>query len=172
MEESPADASTLIYIAKADSFIDVAKCVRRLLIPPAVWREAVVEGERSGAPEVARIHAAEGAGFLERIELSEEEQRQSARVAVENRLGVGESEVLALGQSLGHVVIDEGRASRVARAFGLMALSTLLLPVIGRRSGRLAAADATALLRRLAAVTGARSDVVQRIEEELTKEHR
>jgi predicted nucleic acid-binding protein len=148
MEDYPADASTLIYIAKADAFGELAKCLRHLLAPPGVWREAVVEGERIGATEVSRIRA------------------------VENRLGTGESEVLAVGTSLGQVIIDEGRASRVARALGLIALSTLFLPILGCRSGRLPAADAVIVLRRLAAVTGARSDAVQKLEEELRREYR
>jgi predicted nucleic acid-binding protein len=170
MEVAAADASTLIYIAKADVFREVAECVRKLLAPPAVWREAVVQGERVGAAEVPRIRAAEAAGILERVELSESERRLAGTLAVENRLGSGESEVLAIGLSLGRALIDEGRASRVGRGLGVVAVSTLFLPLIGRDSGRLSSSDATALLRRLAAVTGARSDVVQEIEKELRRD--
>jgi predicted nucleic acid-binding protein len=170
MEETPADASSLIYIAKADAFGGVARCVRKLLAPPAVWREAVVDGERVGAAEVPRIRAAEAASGLERVALSASEQRLAGTIAVENRLGSGESEVLAIGLSLGRAVIDEGRASRVGRALGIIAVSTLFLPVVGWRSGGLARRDAIALLRRLAAVTGARSDVVQEIENEFGRE--
>src|SRR6266508_1400575 len=97
MEEAPADASTLIYIAKADAFVEVAQCVQTLLVPPAVWREAVAEGERAGAAEVPRIRAAQGLGVLERVQLSQADQRLAATIAAENRLGSGESEVLAIG---------------------------------------------------------------------------
>lgn len=172
MEEAPADASSLIYIAKADAFGAVTRCVRKLLVPAAVWREAVVEGERVGACEVPRIRAAEAASHLERVALSASEQRLAGTIAAENRLGSGESEVLAIGLRLGRAVIDEGRASRVARGLGVIAVSTLFLPVVGWRSGRLSRRDAIALLRRLAAVTGARSDVVQEIEKELRRERR
>jgi predicted nucleic acid-binding protein len=167
MEETPADASSLIYIAKADAFGGVARCVARLLVPPAVWREAVVEGDRVGAAEVPRIHAAQAAGLVERVALSASEQRLAGTIAVEHRLGSGESEVLAIGRSFGHALIDEGRASRVSRALGVITVSTLFLPVVGWQSGRLSRRDAIALLRRLAAVIGARSDVVQEIEKEL-----
>jgi predicted nucleic acid-binding protein len=169
MEETPADASSLIYIAKADAFDGVAR-VRKLLAPPAVWREAVVDGDRVGAAEVPRIRAAEAASALERVALSASEQRLAGTIAVENRLGSGEREVLAIGLSLGRAVIDEGRASRVGRALGIIAVSTLFLPVVGWRSGGLSRRDAIALLRRLAAVTGARSDVVQEIENEFGRE--
>ena len=172
MEEAPADASTLIYIAKADAFVEVAQCVPKLLVPPAVWREAVAEGERAGAAEVPRIRAAQGLGVLERVQLSQADQRLAATIAAENRLGSGESEVLAIGSSIGRAIVDEGRATRVARSLGVVPISTLFLPVVGRRSGRLTASDAMALLRRLAAaVATARADVVQEIEKELQREH-
>jgi predicted nucleic acid-binding protein len=167
MEEGPADASTIIYIAKAGAFEEVALCVPRLLIPPAVWREAVDDGERIGAFEVPRIRAARTAGTLRTVELSASEHRLAATIATQHRLGRGESEVLAVGKRTGGCIVDEGRASRVARALGLAPVSTLLLPVVGVSSGKLNPREALALLGRLAAVTGARVDVVQRIEHEL-----
>ncbi len=170
MEEVPADASTLIYVAKADAFGEVALCVRKLLVPPAVWREAVVEGDRVGAAEVPRIRAAEAAGILVRVELSESEQRLAATIAAQNRIGSGESEALAIGSSLGRAIVDEGRGSRVARALGIVPVSTLFSPVVGRQSGRLSSNDGLALLRRLATVIGARADVVQEIEKALRRE--
>jgi predicted nucleic acid-binding protein len=170
MEEAPADASTLIYIAKADAFDEVRECVSRLLVPPAVWREAAVAGESVGAAEVPRIRAAEAGGVIERVDLSRADLRLAGMIAVQNRLGSGESEVLAIGSRLGHAVVDEGRASRVARAMGIVAVSTLFLPVVGRQSGRLSKSEATDLLRRFAAVTGARSDVVQTIEKDIQRE--
>lgn len=172
MEETPADASSLIYIAKADAFSGVAQCVLKLLAPPTVWREAMIDGDRVGATEVPRIRAAEDAGVLERVDLSASEQRLAGTIAVENRLGSGESEVLAIGLSLGRALIDEGRASRVGRALGIISVSTLFVPVVGWQSARLSRRDAIALLRRLAAVAGARSDVVQEIENEFGRERR
>jgi predicted nucleic acid-binding protein len=169
MDEEPADASTIIYIAKAAAFGEVALCVPRLLIPPAVWHEAVVEGDRIGAFEVPRIRAARTAGTLQAVDLSASETRLAATIAAQHRLGRGESEVLAVGNRTGGCVVDEGRASRVARALGLAPVSTLLLPVLGVRSGRLQSDEALGLLGRLAAVTGARVDVVQRIEQELKR---
>lgn len=167
MEQGPVDASTIIYIAKADAFEDVALCVPRLLIPPAVWHEAVDEGERIGAFEVPRIRAAGTAGTVQTVELSASKHGLAATIATQHRLGRGESEVLAVGRRTGACIVDEGRASRVARALGLAPVSTLFLPVAGVSSGRLSPRDARALLGRLAAVTGARVDVVQRIEQEL-----
>lgn len=172
MEEAewPADASTLIYIAKADAFDDAADCATRLLVPPSAWREAVEQGEQIGAQEVPRIRDAVESGFLHLVELGRDEEALAGTIADEHRLGLGESEVLALGRALGTVVVDEGRATRVARALGIRPISTLFLPLVGRSRGKLESTDAIALLRRLAVVTGARAETVFVIEEALRKE--
>jgi predicted nucleic acid-binding protein len=164
--EVPADASTLIYLAKADAFTDVALCVAGLLAPPSVWREAVVDGERIGAIEVPRIREAES---LRRVDLTPAQGALAATLASEQRLGAGESEVLAIGQSAGYAVVDEGRGARVARSLGIVALSTLFLPVLGRRDGGLDQDEALELLHTLSVVTGARAEVVIALERRIRR---
>jgi hypothetical protein len=168
-QELPADASSLIYLAKADAFQEVASCVRTIRVPPAVWREAVEDGERIGAPEVPRIRDALDAGALVRVTLSAAQSRHAGTIASENRIGSGESEVLALAEPGDRVILDEGRASRVAQALGVVPIPTLFIPVLGHRSGDLGFDDALDLLRRLAAVTGVRSDTALAIEQELSR---
>lgn len=163
----PADASTLIYLAKADAFDEIRHCVHKITVTPGVWHEAVLQGERIGAPEVPRIVEAAKAGGLRRVELSADEQATADAIAAEHRLGRGESEVLALGVRVGRAIVDEGRASRVAEALGVFPLSTLFLPVLGRQGGQLDEDQAVHLLRRLAVVTGAAAEVVFVIEERL-----
>jgi predicted nucleic acid-binding protein len=159
-----ADASTLIYLAKADAFAEIEQCVPTIFVPPAVWHEAVLEGERIGATEVPRIVEARA---LQRVALSPAEQSTAEAIAAEHRLGQGESEVLALGLDVGRAIVDEGRASRVATALGVTPVSTLFLPVLGRRAGTLGCEEAVELLRRLAVVAGAGADAVFAIEESL-----
>src|SRR6266540_1500479 len=79
--EVPGDASTLIYLAKADAFTEASTCIRTILVTPAVWREAVEEGERIGAPEVGRIRAAQERGLLRRVALSPDAEGRASRVA-------------------------------------------------------------------------------------------
>jgi predicted nucleic acid-binding protein len=169
-QELPGDASTLIYLAKADAFEAASFCVSGILVPSAVWREAVDAGERFDYPDVPRIRDAEAAGWLRRIDLGAEEQAVAETIAAEHRLGLGESEVLAVGQRIGRALVDEGRAARAARVLGIVPISTLFLPALGRRSGGLDEAAALALLRKLAIVTGARAEVVFVLEEQLRKE--
>lgn len=165
----PADASTLVYLAKADAFDAATRCVESISVPPLVWAEAVEAGQEKGAPEVARIEQAHGDGFLQRVELSEDQLAFATRIRNEHRLGHGESEVLALGQSGALVLVDEGRAARVAQALGINAVSTLFLPVLGRRHGPIPRGAALRLLEDLAVVTGARAEVVLRIQQEIEK---
>ncbi len=166
-EEVPGDASTLIYLAKADAFAEASVCIGTILVTPSVWREAVEEGDRIGAPEVGRIREAAERGLVRRVELSAGAGAEAEAIRASHRLGLGESEVIALGRASGWAIVDEGRASRVARSLGIRTLSTLFLPVMGHRRGQLARQEAVALLRRLAVVANASAEAVLAIERHL-----
>lgn len=166
-EAYPADASSLIYIAKADAFEEIMSCIEGIDVPPGVWREAVDAGERIGAAEVPRIRDAEARRFLKRLSLDEDQVTLAASIASEHRLGRGESEVLALAQPGLRAIVDEGRAARAARDLGIVVVSTLFLPVLGRERGGLTASEAVALLRRLAVPTGATAAAIYAIEDHL-----
>lgn len=164
-QELPGDASTLIYLAKADAFREARSCIREILVPPSVWREAVEDAEHLGYPDVPRIREAAEDAFLSLVELDHAERALAGAIATEHRLGVGESEVLALGRESGRALVDDGRAARVASALGIEPVSTLFLPVFGYRGGGLGGEQAAIdLLRRLAIVTGARAETVYEIE--------
>lgn len=163
-EELPGDASTLIYLAKADAFADARSCIGRILVPPSVWREAVEDAERLAYPDVPQIRVAAASDFVARVELDEIARAMAGTIATEHRLGVGESEVLALGRSVGRALLDDGRAARVALGLGVEPVSTLFLPVLGYRRRTLDRTSAIAFLRQLAIVTGARAEAVYEIE--------
>lgn len=163
-QELPGDASTLIYLAKADAFADARNCIDGILVPPSVWREAVEDAERLSYPDVPRIRSAADDGFVSRVELDDAARALAGTIATEHRLGVGESEVLALGRDAGRALLDDGRAARVASALGIVPVSTLFLPVLGCRCGGLDRVAAIGFLRRLAIVTGARAETVYEIE--------
>lgn len=161
----PADASTIIYLAKADAFGPAATCMGEIIVGSAVWRESVEAGERRGAIEVARIRVAAESGHLKRIALSATAEAKSREIAKRYALGSGESEVLALARRGGWVLMDEGRGTRVAEWLGIIPVSTLHIPVVGGARHRLSNPGALELLRRLAVVVGARADLVLRLEE-------
>ncbi len=94
MEEGiPGDASTLIYLAKANVFERAHQCVSTILVSPSVWREAVDQGERIGALGIPHIRAAADAGSLRLVELSEREEALASAIAGADRLGAGEQAV-------------------------------------------------------------------------------
>jgi predicted nucleic acid-binding protein len=171
-EAYPGDASSLISIARADAFEEIMSCIDGIGVPPGVWREAVDAGEEIGASEVPRNRDAEIRGFLERLSLDETQIALAASIASEHRLGRGESEVLALAGPGTRAIVGEGRAARAARSLGIVPVSTLFLPVLGRERGRLDADEAVALLRRLAVPTGATAEAVYAIEDRLRKDTR
>lgn len=163
-EDLPADATCLIYLAKIDSFESVALCVPRLLVAPGVWREAVLDGERLGYADPARIRQADTVGFLVRSDLDVATARQASVIAESWRLGQGESETLALGLERGKAIVDDGRAARVAQAIGVEPVSTLFLPALGALRGTKRDV-ALELLHALAVVASARAESVLVIEE-------
>jgi predicted nucleic acid-binding protein len=168
-QEIPADASSLIYLAKADAFDLAARVARPLLVPPSVWREAVVAGQEVGAPEVPRILVAEGQGLLQQIDLAEAEIGLAGTIASQHRLGSGESEVLAVTAIGRWAIVDEGRATRVARSRGILPISTVLLSVVGYKWGDLRADEAKEFLHRIASAIGLRTDVLLTLERELRR---
>lgn len=168
-QEIPADASSLIYLAKADAFDLAARVAMPILVPPSVWREAVVAGQEVGAAEVLRIPVAERQRQLQRIDLAEPEIRLAGTVASQHSLGSGESEVLAVSAIGRWAIVDEGRATRVARSRGVLPISTVLLSVVGFRSGDLGADEAGEFLHRVASAVGLRTDVLLALERELRR---
>jgi hypothetical protein len=162
-EELPADASCLIYLARMDGFRVAARCVDALVVGPAVWREAVEDGERFGYDDAERIRAATETGFVRRVVPEPEELAFAGELATTWRLGQGESEALALGRGPGRAVVDDGRAAKVAVTIGIEPVSTLFLPAFGAMRG-LEEGEAVQLLRQLAVVMSARAEAVFVIE--------
>lgn len=135
---------------------------------PAVWREAVEDGERYGYEDAQRIRRAEESGFVRRVELDATRAADAESLATMWRLGQGESEALALGRELGRAVVDDGRAARVAIAVGVEPVSTLFLPALGAARG-LEHDAAIRLLRELAVVMNARADAVFAVEDAIRR---
>ncbi len=98
-----------------DRYGEIAeRCLAGLAVAPAVWRESVLDGERFGYADAARIRAAAQQGFVRRAELDVHEARRAGEIAASWRVGQGESETLALGLEHGRALVDDGWAARVA----------------------------------------------------------
>lgn len=166
----PIDASTLIYLAKADALKDAFGIVGPLAVPPAVWMETVEAGERKGAAEAAVLRVASDRGLLVRIPLDRSASRRATTLARVHRIGRGESQVMAAAEPGGWVLMDDGRASRVAAALGYGPISTVYLPVLGYRLARISARAAQELLIRLTQVVAVRAGVLVRLQAAISEE--
>jgi predicted nucleic acid-binding protein len=170
-EDVPCDAPTLIYLAKADAFDELLPhCAMRLVVTPGVWREAVEDGEAAGYADASVIREAEMAGHVTRVELSQSEAQRASTIASAHRLGQGESETLAIATPDGHVLVDDGRASRVALAMGYVPMSTLFLPLLAVQRRSLAGRRGKGVLRRIAQAANARAEAVIDLERRIDEE--
>lgn len=166
---TPADASTLIYLAKADAVGLAARCIGTLEVPPSAWREAAEARQEKYQQEVGRMRLGEQSGFLRRVPLTERIKRRAGEIAFRYHLGAGESEVLALGDPGSHVILDETRALRVAEELGLAPIRTLRIPLLGVSQGRLSGHAAMDMFHRLAVESNARTEIVVRLEHSLRR---
>jgi predicted nucleic acid-binding protein len=171
-EEIPADASTLIYLAKARAYDVITACQLTLLAAAGVWREAVEDGEAAGYMDAAAIKEAEIANQLKRVDLTGNQEQRASEFATTHRLGQGESEALALASPGGRILVDDGRATKVAQALGLVPLSTLFLPVLAARAGQMSTRDALGMLRSIATAANARAEAVIVLEKWIRREER
>lgn len=135
-------------------------------MPPAVWQEAVVAGQERGHEEVGQILQAEDQGVVTQVELDQSRLRRATLIRSRHALGSGESQVITLAERVGHAIVDEGRASRVAESLGIQVASTLFLPVLAVQEG-VDAGEAQAELRKLSVVVAPRADVLLAIEQRL-----
>jgi predicted nucleic acid-binding protein len=142
----------LIYLAKAEAFREAHASIGEMLVPPAVWREAVEMGIKKAVPDPEAILRAQSAGWVRTIAIPERMEKSAHELADRYRIGEGESQVLAMAQRASRVVIDDLRATRVAVALGYVPVPTVFLPILGMRERRLSRQCATETLRRLARV--------------------
>ncbi len=146
----PADASSLIYLAKAGALSVAADLFGPLAATPAVWREAVDLGEKRGSPDARAIREAWEKKVVQQVGLDAADLARAEEIAQEFGLGSGESEVLALGGRLEAVVLDDHRATRAARHLGILCMETIVIPGLCVHARILDRSQALALLDELA----------------------
>jgi predicted nucleic acid-binding protein len=116
------NTTPLILLARRGLLALLQRCYGQLLLPPAVWREVVEEGEgRAGQQETVEARTA---GWIVVRHLQDRTMAQRLRDT--GNLGDGESEVIALAQECAAdlVLLDDDRAVQRARALGLVVRRT------------------------------------------------
>jgi predicted nucleic acid-binding protein len=129
------NSTPLISLARRGLFDLLRVLYGKIILPPAVYREVVIEGgKRAGAQETEEAIAAE---WMEVIALQEPDAAQRIRAMF--LLGDGESEVLVLAQERGAdlILMDEERGFRRAEALGFNVLRTLGVLFQAKAHGRI-----------------------------------
>lgn len=106
------------------------------------------------------------------MDLKDRELDQAREIGRAHRIGPGESEVLVVASQGSRVLLDEGRATRVAAALGFIPISTQYLPLLGLWCAAFELPEARRLLRRLSMVTGIRADDLVRLDALLVESSR
>ena len=129
------NTTPLIALAQCDLFPLLQTLFGQVLMPPAVYREVVREGD--GRPGAQETQSAVTDGSLVVAVL--QDPTDAIRMQQTFLLGDGESEALALArQQLANVVLlDEARAVRCAREMGLPVLRTVGLLLHAKAQGHL-----------------------------------
>ncbi|MEP0548792.1 MAG: DUF3368 domain-containing protein [Rhodothermales bacterium] len=126
-----SDTSPLVHLSRVGLFSLLETFYGRLLIPPAVWREAVEEGR--GRVGEAEVRAA--AGW---IDIRTPTDTPFLRL-LKQELDDGEAEGIALASEVGAdlIVVDEAPARKSARAAGLRVTGTLGILIRAKSEGYL-----------------------------------
>lgn len=115
MPGAVADSSTLISLATIGRLSLLKEFHGKIFIPPAVWREVVVEGQ--GRPGSAEVEQARLAGWIEVVSPGNEDLVKLLKVELDE----GEAEAIALALSCQPEVVflDEAEARKTAQVYGL-----------------------------------------------------
>jgi hypothetical protein len=122
------DTGPLIGLARIDRLELIRQLWNRVIVPPTVWREAVVEvPEAPGAP---RIRAA--ANWIEIVESDED---LLAPIALLLDQGEAEALALAVGNRNATVLLDDLRARKLAKRLSLHVTGTVGLILLAKKRG-------------------------------------
>lgn len=139
MRRAIADATPLIYLAAIDRFPLLEASFDHVLVPAAVWREVVQEGESEGEGKVGarEVVEAEQAGWVENVgPVATRELGSQA-----DRLESGESQAigLALERPGAVLLIDEHAGREVADDLDVDYTGTIGLLLRAKKEGRIPA---------------------------------
>jgi predicted nucleic acid-binding protein len=129
-----SDASALIQLAALGRFELLRHYCGEVLVPPAVWREVVLEGR--GRPGAQEVEAAAREGWIRVVAPTDALLVQT----LGRDLGPGESEAVALAIERGTepLLVDESDARKVADSYRLRKTGVIGLLIRAKQDGKLA----------------------------------
>ena len=126
-----SNASPLINMARIGHLNLLPRIFGRLLVPEAVWREVVLEGENHpGAKEIRQ------ADWIEQATVSNRQLVHSLR----QELDAGEAEAIALAVEMNAdwLLMDERLGRQTARHFGLGYIGLIGILKVAKKRGEIA----------------------------------
>ena len=129
-----ADTGPLIALARIGRLDLLRRLYGRIVVPPAVHIELAVDSNRPGAKVLAGAFAA---GWI----VVEVVLDSSARLELDQLLGPGEAEAIALAQQEGarFLLVDDARGRRTARARKIPVVGLAGVLLVAKSRGELAA---------------------------------
>ena len=134
MPRAVSNSSPLIHLAAIERLNLLREFYEDVLIPPAVWREVVEEGEgRSGAREVSE---AVNQGWLRIVTPADDKLVR----LLQRDLDYGEAQAIALAveETPDVIVLDESEARNLADTFSLRKTGVIGLLMRAKHEGRIA----------------------------------
>ena len=122
LKKAVVDASPLVFLAKLNQLSLLTHLYEEITIPETVYIETVEQGLFYGYPDAPLI-----AAFVRKLGKGSILKHSSWPEGLkEVNLGQGEKETIALAYELGaEAVIDESRARKIARKYGVRTRGTL-----------------------------------------------
>jgi len=150
-----ADASPLIYTAKANCLPILIRVLGTIGLTPAVYHEAIIVGQKRGYPDAICLEQAIVDKKLLRLELTPAEQKLARALLVSSGLGPGECETVAVGETRGlPVVLHDKKARHLAMVRGVETTQLPNILLVGLIRGRVNLAEFERTADRLAVVMG------------------
>jgi len=122
-----SNASPLIYAAKIGFLEVMVKLYEKILIPSAVYNEAVEKGVEKKAADALVIEEAIREGQIQVVELDERARAEIQILAKMHNISIGEAEAIALAKQVKAqlLIIDERSGTLAARVWGLKTVGLL-----------------------------------------------
>lgn len=133
MPGAVADSSTLIGLAAIGRLSLLREFHGKVLVPPAVWREVVTEGQ--GKPGAAEVEQARLADWIEVVRPSNEDLVRLLKAELDE--GEAEAVALAVECRAEAVFLDEAEARKAAEIYGLRKAGVVGILLRAKLEGRI-----------------------------------
>lgn len=156
-----ADSTLLIGLARIGRLGLLKELYGRVLVPPSVHEEVVMEGKRLGKAGAEEIERAVQAGWVKTATLTRGQMRRAEAYRASGGIGKGEAEAVALAEGRGlAVIVDDRYARRLAGTVGLELMGTAAVLLEAHWQGFLSKTEFAGSLRELGRVTWLSPEVV------------